>query len=507
VISARDQQALRAQAARLEVRVSGDPDLGVVDVGLSLASTRAMFEHRAVVLGGDRAVLLEGVAGLCRGTPSESVVDGVAGERAGALALLFTGQGSQRVGMGQELYEGFPVFASALDEACGHLDGLLGCSLRAVMFDERVDAGSEPRGSIEGSDAQSLLDDTLFSQAGLFSMEVALFRLVESLGLRPDFVMGHSIGEIVAAHVAGVFSLEDACALVAARGRLMSAMPGGGAMVAVQASEREGLEALVGLEDRIAVAAVNGPDSIVLSGDEGAVLQLTREWEERQRKVRRLRVSHAFHSPCMDGMLEEFGRAIAGVSFDEPRIPVVSNLTGEAIATSELCTPEYWVRHVRETVRFDDGVRWLVGQGVGTFMEFGPDGVLTPMVEECLTSPYGYFDSTPGAVAGVPGDREDASGEELLTATALPMLRRDRREPQALLTALARLWVRGVRIHWSALFESSGAERVDLPTYAFQRERYWVNTLERDVSNPAALGQAPTDHPLLGAAVSLPDDV
>ncbi len=499
VISARSSRALRAQAGRLKARVSEDSDLSVVGIGSSLASTRTAFEHRAVVLGEDRTALLEGVTGICEGSPSGSVIDGVAGEHVGALAFMFTGQGAQRVGMGRELYGAFPVFGRALDEACGYLDALLERPLRAVMFGEGDDAKS--RDSVDGSDALGLLDETSFAQAGLFALEVALFRLIESLGLRPDFVTGHSIGEIVAAHVAGVFSLEDACALVAARGRLMSAMPPGGAMVAVQASEQEGFEALAGLEDQIAVAAVNGPDSIVFSGAQGAVLDLAREWEGRGRKVRRLRVSHAFHSPSMDGMLEEFGQTVAGLSFNEPKVPVVSNLTGEAIGAQELCTPQYWVRHVRETVRFADGVRWLAGQGVGTFLELGPDGVLTPMAEECLTA----RNDDGGAVGGAEARRLEAApgGEQL--AAAIPVLRRDRQEVQALLTALARLWVRGVQVEWSALFGDSSAERVNLPTYAFQRERYWIDAPEHGVGDPAALGQAPTDHPLLGAAVSLPD--
>ena len=294
--------------------------------------------------------------------------------------------------MGSELYESFPVFRSAFDEICERLDGHLGCSLLEVVFgrDDSVEVSQEGSfglgGGVDRVLTVGLLDQTLFTQAGLFALEVALFRLVENLGLKPDYLMGHSIGELAAAHVAGVFSLEDACALVAARGRLMGELPVGGAMLAVQAPEVEALGALAGFGDRAALAAVNGPASVVLSGDEDAVLELEGLWMERGCKVKRLVVSHAFHSSRMDGMLEEFADIARGLSFYAPLIPVVSNVTGKVASREELCSAEYWVRHVRETVRFADGVRWLTGQGVRSFLELGPDGVLSAMVQECVGS-------------------------------------------------------------------------------------------------------------------------
>jgi acyl transferase domain-containing protein/NAD(P)-dependent dehydrogenase (short-subunit alcohol dehydrogenase family) len=504
-ISAKSESGLRAQADRLRERLGVDPGLSPADVGFSLADTRSTFSHRAVVLGGERQMLLDGLASLCEGTPSASVVEGVAGEHAGALAVLFTGQGAQRPGMGRELYDAFPVFKRALDYACGYLDPLLERSLRAVMFGEDTRVDDLSNGSAGDLSDQSPLDRTSFAQAGLFALEVALFRLIEGLGPRPDFVMGHSIGEFAAAHVAGVISLEDACVLVAARGRLMAALPAGGAMVAVQASEQEGLEALAGLEDRVSLAAVNGPDSIVFSGDDRAVLELAEAWERRGRKTRRLRVSHAFHSPLMEEMLEEFQRAAAGVSFNEPKIPVVSNLTGAAMEDGGWCA-EYLTRHVRQTVRFADGVRWLRSRGVGTFLELGPDGVLSSMVEDCLTSLNGDGGSTLPALDGAVREEVGAEASRELLPATIPALRAKRPETQTLLAGLARLWVRGVSIDWSALFEGSGAELVDLPTYAFQRRRYWLDAPARGAGNPASLGQIPTDHPLLGSAIALPDE-
>ncbi|MFZ1925554.1 MAG: type I polyketide synthase, partial [Solirubrobacteraceae bacterium] len=503
LLSAKSESALREQAGRLLTHLATDPGVNMWDVGFSLANTRSALDHRAVVVGDERVSLRGGLDTVCESASSPFVISGERAEDPGALAVLFTGQGAQRVGMGKELYERFSVFAGALDQACGYLDELLGCSLREVMFEGEMLGSELPQGSAGGL-AGGLLDETAFTQAGLFALEVSLFRLVKSLGLHVDFVAGHSVGELVAAHVAGVFSLEDACALVAARGLLMGALPRGGAMVAVQASEQEGLEVLRTLGDSVVLAATNGPESIVFSGDEDAVLQLAAEWERRGRKTRRLRVSHAFHSRRMEPMLEEFERVAAGVSYEEPQIPVVSNLTGEGVTGRELCSAEYWVRHVQETVRFADGVRWLASRGVGAFVELGPDGVLSAMVEDCL-APTGEDGGSGLEADGDDGLRawEDPTDER---AVVTPMLRKGRDETQALLTGLAQLWVSGTSVDWGAVFDGSGARRVDLPTYAFQRERYWLDPVGLRATDASAIGQGRAVHPLLGAMVSLPGD-
>jgi acyl transferase domain-containing protein/thioesterase domain-containing protein/acyl carrier protein len=481
VLSGRGPQALRDQAQRLLARIEGDREARPVDIGLSLTAGRSALEDRAVVLGGDRESLLGGLAALARGEAAPGVVSGAAagGERE-QLAFLFTGQGAQRVGMGREAYAALPVFAGALDEACGHLDELLGRSLREVMFTPQESDG-DPSGG-------GLLDQTMFAQAGLFALEVALFRLVEDWGLHPDYLIGHSIGELAAAHVAGVLSLQDACALVGARGRLMGALPAGGAMVAVQASEQEALESLEGLEARVALAAVNGPAAIVLSGDEEAVLELAGVWKERGRKTRRLRVSHAFHSPRMDGMLDEFAAVARGLTFAAPRIPIVSNLTGAPLSAEEVCDPAYWVRHVRAPVRFCDGIRWLGGQRAMSFVELGPDGVLSAMSRDCLAR----------------DERADADTDERRAAIA-PLLRGERPEGRALLTALAQVWVRGVDFDWTRAFQGTRAQRVSLPTYAFQRRRFWLDAPAPAAGDLTASGLDVADHPLLGAAVALAD--
>ncbi|MEY9964127.1 acyl transferase domain-containing protein, partial [Streptacidiphilus sp. MAP12-16] len=456
LLSGRNAESLRAQAERLRSHLDANPDLGMADVGYSLATTRSALDRRAVVMVHDRDGARQALDALVADGVDPALVQGSA--REGRVAFLFAGQGSQRVGMGRELYEAFPVFAAEFDAVCAELDGHLARPLREVVF------------AAEGTAAAGLIHETGYTQPALFAVEVALFRLVEAWGVRPDVLAGHSIGELAAAHVAGVLSLADAAVLVAARGRLMQALPSGGAMVAVQASEAEVLPLLVGRGAEVGIAAVNGPGSVVVSGVEEAVLAVSALLAADGRKIKRLTVSHAFHSPLMDGMLADFRRVVEGLVFEAPRIPIVSTLTGRVATAEELCSAEYWVRHVREAVRFCDAVRTLQRDGVATFVEVGPDGVLSAMGQDCLA---------------------DADADADADAVVfVPVLRGDRPEVQALTTAVARAYVRGVVVDWRALFAGSGACRVDLPTYAFQRQRYWPNVVawgEGDVAGPGVL--------------------
>ncbi|MGV9823818.1 SDR family NAD(P)-dependent oxidoreductase, partial [Nocardia xishanensis] len=463
VVSARSGEALAGQGARLATH-AGDHELDPVDVGFSLASTRAVFEHRAVVLADDRDGLLAGARALGRAETTAGVVTGRVVP--GSTGVVFSGQGAQWAGMAAELRAAYPVFAEAFDAIVAELDPRLGQSVSLTV----------------ALSSDDLVDRTVFAQAGLFAFEVALFRLLESWGVRADVVAGHSIGEVAAAHVAGVLSLGDACVLVAARGRLMQALPAGGAMVAVGASE---IDVLPLLTEGVSIAAINGPSSVVLSGVEDAVAAVVEVCVERGWRTHRLRVSHAFHSALMEPMLTEFASVVEGLTFARPTMPLVSTVTGARV-TDEMSAPSYWVGQVRDTVRFADAVAAMAGMGVSRFAEVGPDAVLTPMVAQTLDD---------GAAAVV------------------ALARRDNADPSTVLSGVAGLFVSGAAVDWAGFYAGSGGRRIDLPTYAFQHERFWLDAkqvlaqswLGAELGGVGSVGLDAVDHPLLGAVVSHPD--
>ncbi len=453
LLSAKTETALRAQAGRLLTHLQDHPGRDL-DLAHSLATTRTVFRHRAVVAAADRDALVAGVRALAAGGTAPGLVRAEAAT--GRTALLFTGQGAQRIGMGQELYAAFPVYARAFDAVAAalapHLDHPL---------DEALRTGRH-------------LDETAITQPALFAVEVALHRLLESFGVVPDFVAGHSVGELAAAHVAGVLDLADAAALVAARGRLMQSATPGGAMIAVRAGEDEVAALVAPHAHHLAVAAVNGPRAVVLAGDAEAAGKVALQLDAAGHRTTRLTVSHAFHSPHMDAVLDEFRQVAAGLTYREPGISAVSTVTGEAVAPGQWSSPEYWVEQIRRPVRFLDAVRTLEAAGVTAFLEVGPDNVCAALAADCL-------------------GRRDGR-------VTVASLRRGRPEAPVLLSALAEVFVRGVAVDWAALFEGTGARTVDLPTYAFDRERHWLEPVAD--GGPARAGRA-GGHPLLGPATAV----
>ncbi|MFC8103330.1 type I polyketide synthase [Streptomyces sp. NPDC057363] len=471
-VSGRTSAGLRGQADRLARFLDERPGTPLTETAHALATTRAQLDHRAVVLASDRHQLSADLTTLAQGGVTPAAVTGT--PTTGKLAVLFTGQGSQWAGMGRQLAETFPVFRDAFDAACDavdtHLRGHADRPLREVVLGAPAAPGSE------------LLDRTMYTQGALFALETALYRLFESWGVRPDLLAGHSVGEITAAHVSGVLRLEDAAELVAARGRLMQALPEGGAMVAVKATETDLEPLLARAQGEVCVAAVNGPDALVLSGAEDAVLAVSGELSRRGHKTHRLTVSHAFHSSLMEPMLDEFRTVAERLPYQPGAVRVVSTVTGELAGDGQLTTPGYWVDQARAAVRFGDALTTLGEQGATTFLELGPGGVLAALA------------------LGSPGVQEEG---------CVATLRKDGAEPADVLTALAHLHVRGVPLDWPAVLgrtTPATATGTELPTYAFQHQRYWVDTDATTTGGAEALGTVGAGHPLLGTVVDMPGD-
>ena len=455
-LSAKAPEALAEMAGRLAAHVEqADPD--PLDVAHTLLTSRASLPHRAVVVGTDSSELLEGLDALAQGKPAPNLA--TARTSHGKTAFLLSGQGSQRAQMGAGLRETFPLYAEAFEAACEALGPELGEAVKAAVF---AQAGTEPSESLARTD---------ITQASLFATEVALYELVSSFGLRPDYLIGHSIGEIVAAHLAGVLSLKDAGKLVAARGTLMAALPAGGAMASIRATQEEVEASLAPYEGALCVAALNSPTSITVSGEEQALS----EWEasQQEKKTKRLAVSHAFHSPRIEPMLAELEQVASNLTFNPPQIPIVSNLSGEELTEEQATSPAYWAQQARQPVRFADGVAHLREQGVVRFLELGPDATLTALAQECLPEAEASFAAT---------------------------LRRERHEPTSLITALGATHASGAQVDLSALTKTGAL--TELPTYPFQRQRYWLQAGPTS-ADPQSLGLTSTEHPFLGASISL----
>ncbi|GAB2331431.1 type I polyketide synthase [Streptomyces variabilis] len=462
VLSARSPQALRAQADKLRAFAAARPDADLADIGASLVTTRTSFEHRAVAVGRDRDDLLNALTALGDGDESPAVVRGEAGEP-GERVFLFPGQGARWTGVARELYDTFPVFARTLDEVCRHFDAHLPFALKPLLL------ADEPEGR----------GRTDVMQPALFALQVSLYRLLTRYTPRPDRLIGHSVGEIAAAHVSGVLGLDTATRLVAARGRVMQAVTEPGAMLAVRAPLAEA-ETLLAPYTRVGLAVVNGPESVVLAGLRDQVHDLRDRLVADGRSAKLLPVDHAFHSPLMDAVLDEFAQALGALPADgELSVPIVSTRLGREATLEELTSVEHWVRHVREPVRFHDAVERAREAGADVFVEVGPGSTLAGLLKDAF------------------------AGQGVDDAVVLSTSRKGRGAADALTGALAGLHVRGVPVDWTALF--GPRPPVDLPTYAFQRQRYWMDFLAGQRSaDVTSAGLSAPGHPLLSAVVEHP---
>ncbi|RAY12757.1 hypothetical protein DPM19_24530, partial [Actinomadura craniellae] len=469
VISAKSGSALRDRARQLRELLIADPAVAPDTIARALSDTRTTtFAERAVLVGRDRDDFSAGLAALAAGVSAANLVTGTPARSPGSngsgrtgasgqgrTAFVFTGQGSQHPRMGRELYDRYSVFATAFDRICDEFAAHLDEPLPEIVF------------AASGTPEAALLDQTMYTQAAIFAVEVALFELVTRCGLLPDYLIGHSVGELAAAHAAGVLTLPDACTLVAARGRLMQAAPANGAMIAINASEEQVQAAITSHadtgsreapHDQVAIAAINGPAATVISGDHDAVHQVADRLRNQGHRTRVLNVSHAFHSPHMDHAANELTHLTRQLTCNQPTIPLISNLTGTLASAGEHASPDYWSRHLRQAVRFHHGITALHHHGVTTYLELGPDAALTPMITETLAA-------------------EDPTADPTVLAT----LQRDRPEAAGLITALATAYTHGAAIDWTGLIAPAGAAdsgrapHVPLPTYPFQRQRYWLD--------------------------------
>ncbi|MEV1084882.1 type I polyketide synthase [Streptomyces sp. NPDC050211] len=460
-VSARSEQALRAQAERLHAFAAAHPDADIADVGWSLVSSRSRFAHRAVVLGRDRDELLAALAALREGAESAAVVRGVAAELGGCV-FMFPGQGSPWAGVARQWYDTFPAFAQSLDEICAHFDAHLPFALGPLLL------ADDPAGR----------ERTDIAQPALFALQVSLYRLLAQYGPRPDHLIGHSVGEIAAAHVSGVLDLDTAVRLVAARGRTMQTVTERGAMLAVRASQAE-VSPLLGAYGRLGIAAVNGPESVVVSGLREEVHALKERLVADGTSAKLLPVDHAFHSPLMDPILDEFAAAIGDLPAGEMSIPIVSTRLGREATLRELTSAEHWVDHVRAPVRFYDAVECARAAGADVFLDVGPGATLASITKEAF------------------------AGEGVPDAVVLSASRPGRPAAEALVGALAELHAHGGSVNFDALFGTR--RQVDLPTYAFQRQRYWLDFLAgMGSADVASAGLSAPEHPLLGACVDHP---
>ncbi|NEP11407.1 MAG: SDR family NAD(P)-dependent oxidoreductase [Symploca sp. SIO2C1] len=455
-LSAKTENGLAELVSRYQNYLDNHPELDLEDICYTANIGRSHFNHRLAVVAADKTELATKLSDRLIGKEVTGIFSGHIPNTTTSpkIAFLFTGQGSQYVNMGRQLYETQPVFRQALNQCNQILSAVLEKSLLEVLYGDVGEREPTPNpsqeGKARGKSNNSLLDQTAYTQPALFAIEYALAKLWQSWGIQPDVVMGHSVGEYVAACIAGVFSLEDGLKLIATRGHLMQQLDGGGEMVSVLAPESLVRDAIKSYSSQVNIAAINGPESIVISGLGEAIQAICNSLSEMGVKTKPLQVSHAFHSPLMEPMLAEFAVAAKKVTYNQPQIDLISNVTGKP-ATAEIATPEYWVNHVRQPVNFAQSMQTLHQENYQLFLEIGPKPILLGMGRQCLPDDVGNW---------------------------LPSLRPPQKDWQQMLASLGQLYTQGVAIDWSGFDHDYPRCKVTLPTYPFQRQRYWQEVKE-----------------------------
>ncbi|MDF5720952.1 MAG: amino acid adenylation domain-containing protein [Rhizonema sp. PD37] len=459
-LSAKSEKALQQVIRSYQEFLLNHPEVFLADVCFTANTGRSHFAHRLAVVARTTSELGEKLSVIAAGNETVGLVSGEVSRKRPKIAFLFTGQGSQYINMGRELYNTHPIFRQTLDQCDEILRPFLEHSLLEVLYPPQVEemgiwgAGEKFVENSPSSSSSVPIDQTAYTQPALFAFEYALYQLWKSWGIEPDVVMGHSVGEYMAATVAGIFSLEDGLKLIAHRGRLMQQLPPGGEMVSLTASEEEVRQIIAPLQDKVAIAAINGPESVVISGASEDIGTICHKLEAQGIKTKLLQVSHAFHSPLMTPMLKEFEQVANHVTYKRPQIPLISNVTGQ-LADEQITTPEYWVSHVRQTVRFATGMQTLHQQGCDLFLEIGAKPILLSMGHQCLPEKECFW---------------------------LPSLRTGIPEWQQLLSSLSQLYVQGVKVDWLGFEGDYPHAKVELPTYPFQRQRYWIQQVEQTMN-------------------------
>lgn len=487
-LSAKSEPALKALAHQYHNAIAQNPDLKLTDVCFTANTGRSHLDHRLAMVSTSPHQLQQQLSAF---SASQSISGWVQGRlthrKRLKVAFLFTGQGSQYLNMGRELYQSQPTFRKALEQCDAILQLYMGESLLEILYPDLTGAKH-----LTEQSAIAKLNQTAYTQPALFSLAYALTQLWRSWGIVPDIVMGHSVGEYIAACTAGVFSLEDGLKLIAARGQLMQTLPPGGSMAAVMASEETMRAAIAPYAEKLSIAAINGPQSVVISGEAAALQAVCDILQAQEIKTKKLQVSHAFHSPLMKPMLAEFSAIAQDITYHSPQLPCISNATGQLIE-QDMADPQYWVNHVRQPVNFVAGMTALAQQSCDVCLEIGPKPILLGMGRKCWIEGDSASSSD--------NDPNNGLNHDALTDVLwLPSLAADQSNWQTILYGVAQLYVRGCAVDWQRIHQGFSARKVTLPTYPFQRQRYWIDNTLRPVPRPA---RDKAHHPLLGHELQL----